>query len=339
MSVHKRKNNGTYYVSYRDDHGKQRTKSFGKGAAGKRDAEAFDHEVKSKKLRGQKVMPPNNGMYLDELAQAWINVKKAEGKGGRWLKDWASILNNSFLPGLPTVPVNALTQEDILSFVMKRYAKRSHTTRNRYLSYLKVMFNFGLDHNLIDSNPLEKWKKTKEKPRQSTLTFRQLKKIKKHAAPHLAWALDVAFHLGVRTGQSELLSLRWENVDWENNEVRIFATKTNTWRVVPVSDFFLGELNRKLREAKTAYIVEYRGRPVKSIRKAFRTACTKAGIEESVITYDIRHLFATSLLNKGGDLASVSAMMGHASTKMTADQYYHSLKSEKTRTIKLLPNL
>lgn len=340
MSVHKRFNNGTYYVSFRDDTGKQRTKSFGKGDIGKREAEAFDYEIKSRKLRGLEVKAPNNGVYMDDLCQMYINTKKAEGKGGNgWLKDFASILNNHILPGLPMKPVNKLTQQDILRFMMEKYASNSPTTRNRYLSYLKVIFNFGIQQGITDLNPLEKWNKAKEKPRQSTLTFRQLKKIKKNAAKHLQWALDVAFHLGVRTGESELLALRWEHVDWELNEIRVFAPKTNTYRTIPISEIFMRELNRKMLESKSGYIVEYRGRHIKSLQKSFRTACEKAGIDKSVTSCDVRHLFATTLLNKSGDLASVSNMMGHASTKMTADQYYHVLKSEKARTVKLLPNL
>ena len=50
MSVHKRANNGTYYVSYRDAGGRQRTKTFGKGREGKRDAQRFDEEIKARKL-------------------------------------------------------------------------------------------------------------------------------------------------------------------------------------------------------------------------------------------------------------------------------------------------
>ena len=42
MSVHKRSNNGTYYVAYRDGNGRQHTRSFGKGRDGKREAEKFD---------------------------------------------------------------------------------------------------------------------------------------------------------------------------------------------------------------------------------------------------------------------------------------------------------
>ena len=39
--------------------------------------------------------------------------------------------------------------------------------------------------------------------------------------------------------------------------------------------------------------------------------------------YDLRHLFATTLLNKGADLAAVSKLMGHSTVKLTADTYYH----------------
>tara|TARA_B100000683_G_scaffold234310_1_gene237431 strand:+ start:157 stop:450 length:294 start_codon:yes stop_codon:yes gene_type:complete len=87
------------------------------------------------------------------------------------------------------------------------------------------------------------------------------------------WALEVAFHLGVRTSESELLALRWEHVDWELNEIRVFAPKTNTYRTIPISEIFMRELNRKMLESKSGYIVEYRGRPIKSLRKSFRTAC------------------------------------------------------------------
>ncbi|WP_319584745.1 tyrosine-type recombinase/integrase [uncultured Pseudodesulfovibrio sp.] len=340
MSVHKRLN-GTYFVSFRDSGGRQRTKNTGSGEEGKRAAEALDHEIKAKKLRGEEVeQQSRRGMYFDELCQLCIDTKKSEGKGGNgWLKDWANNLNNHILPGLPMVPVNELTMQDILSFMMRKYAGHAPSTRNRYLSYLKVILNFGVEHGLIDHNPLKRWKKAKEKPRQSTLTVEQLKAIIEHAAPHLRWALEVAFYLGVRTGESELLSLRWDQVNWENKEIEVYATKTNTFRKIPLSPAFFEKLKARFPEANTEFLVEYQGRQIKSIKGAFRTARKKAGVGKSVITYDIRHLFATTLLNKGGDLASVSNLMGHASTKMTADQYYHVLKEEKVRTVNLLPEL
>ncbi|MGL1862455.1 MAG: tyrosine-type recombinase/integrase [Pseudodesulfovibrio sp.] len=340
MSVHKRLN-GTYFVSGRDYASRQFTKNTGKGEEGKRAAEALDHEIKAKKLRGEQIEKQSSkGMYLDELSIAWKDVKVAEGKGGNgWLIDWCNTLNNHILPGLPMIPVNELTMQTILSFMMRKYGHLAPSTRNRYLSYLKMIFNFGVEHGLTDHNPLAKWKKAKEKPRQSTLSVDQLRSIIEYASPHLKWALEVAYNLGVRTGESELLSLRWDQVDWETKMIQVYATKTNTYRKIPLSPPFLAKLKERFPEAKTEYLVEFRGRQIKSIKGAFRTARKKAGIDKSVISYDIRHLFATTLLNKGGDLASVSHLMGHASTKMTADQYYHVLKEEKVRTVQLLPEL
>jgi len=277
--------------------------------------EAHDLEIKAMKKGGEHIDQPKRGIYLDELCQIWVDTKKSEGKGGSgWLKDWASNLNNNVLPGLPMVPVDDLTQRDILGFVMRKFSHLANSIRNRYLSYLKITFNFGLEHGLIERNPLARWKKAKEKTRQSTLTVDQLREIIKHAAPHLKWALEVAFNLGVRTGESELLTLRWDQVDWEDKMIQVYATKTNTYRKIPLSPAFLKKLKERYETAETPYLVEYRGRQIKSFKGAFRTARRKAGVDKSVTSYDVRHLFATTLLSNNADLASVSKLMGHSST-------------------------
>ena len=49
--------------------------------------------------------------------------------------------------------------------------------------------------------------------------------------------------------------------------------------------------------------------------------------------YDLRHLFATTLLSKGADLAAVSKMMGHATVKMTADTYYHYMGRRPSKAV------
>lgn len=53
----------------------------------------------------------------------------------------------------------------------------------------------------------------------------------------------------------------------------------------------------------------------------------------------IRHLFATVTLSMGADLAAVSKILGHCSTKMTADTYYHLLEGEKVRAVGLIPQI
>ena len=78
--------------------------------------------------------------------------------------------------------------------------------------------------------------------------------------------------------------------------VRIYATKTKTFRTVPVTPAFLERLREMKDKSQSSYIIEYRGRPVTTIRKSFNNACDRAGIKVPVRMYDLRHLFATTML-------------------------------------------
>ncbi|KHK01326.1 tyrosine-type recombinase/integrase [Desulfovibrio sp. TomC] len=341
MSVHKRSNNGTYFVSYRDADGKQRTKTFGTGREGKRQANKFDEEIKARKKveAPLPVLVPGAKVYLDQLAQAYINAKKSEGRSVRWLQELATLLKKHFIPVFAQRPVDEIRFEEVIEIIRKEYADRSQTTRSRYLSYLKMVFQYGVDYELTLKNPLKRWKKPKERPRDTKLTVTDLMTIKDVARPHLAWAIEVAWNLGVRTGESELLALTWNDIDWEGSSIKVYATKTKTTRIIPIAPEFMERLKGVREKAQCEHVIEYQGKPMRKFRRSLKTAVEKAGITYPVIMYDIRHLFATVLLREGGDVAAVSKLMGHASVKMTVDQYYHLLGDEKRRTIAKLPSL
>jgi hypothetical protein len=55
--------------------------------------------------------------------------------------------------------------------------------------------------------------------------------------------------------------------------------------------------------------------------------------------YDIRHLFASTMLTGGADLAAVSKLLEHSTIQMTANVYYNLQKGEKERAVNLLPSL
>ncbi len=127
-----------------------------------------------------------------------------------------------------------------------------------------------------------------------------------HAAPHVKWAIEIAFNLGVRTGPSELLSLQWKYIDWENGTIRVFGSKTNRWRTIPLNPEFMDRLEEMFGLAKTEFLVEYHGKPIKSLHNGFRHACERAGIGKDIISYDIRHLFCSTLFSKSGACVRVT---------------------------------
>jgi integrase len=149
----------------------------------------------------------------------------------------------------------------------------------------------------------------------------------------------VEWNLGTRPGEKKLLSLKWEHVNFDRGFVAVYATKTKEWREIPNIDEFKQKLLARKTVAKTDHLIEYRRRPVKKVLRSFRTACRRAQIPYDCITHDVRHLFATTLLSSGADLAAVSKLLGYASIKMTADVYCGVIEDEKTRAIGLLPSL
>jgi len=357
------------WMVYWKENGKRRDKSFGRGDEGRQLAEAFEAAVNDSRVIDGMVIPVQRievpepvqlepvvvqepeevkGITFGQLSQKYLEHLKVSGKTETHILTLAHLLKFSFFDILDkNKPVDSMSYvEEGMKFikhyqgVSKQTGKpRAQTTVNRYCNYLAAIFNFGIENELSKVNPLSKRKKARERPRDVQLTVKDMKKIMEHAEPHVKWAMEVCFNLGTRPGKSELLALKWSDVDFDKGTVKIYATKTKTFRTVPVRPSFLEKLKVMQANALTAYIIEFKGRKVDSVRKSFNTACELAGITYPIRMYDLRHLFATTLLSQGADLSAVSKLMGHFSVKMTADVYYHYLEGEKERAVNLLPEL
>ncbi|MEN6488748.1 MAG: tyrosine-type recombinase/integrase [Smithella sp.] len=360
MSVHV-KPDGTIYVSWRDESGKQHTKPFGKDKIAKAEAEAYDKEIKrDKKLGKSTALAEKSNIRLDRLAQEYIDDCRANGKDGKWLLDLKHLLNKHWLPKLTHKPVDKLTLQDINDFVNENYSNVKQITRNRYMDYLKIIFNYGVDHGLTQNNPLAKWKKKKENPREMFLTVEDLAKIRKHANPQLAWCIDVIWHTGIRPGPKELFSLKWEQVDFGRGVIRVLG-KGGMWREIPISDVFRQKLLKQkeiakqeiLRKRKSSlekliqqngtgdpvYVVADHGRAVSHLRKSLKAACEAAQISYPVCLYSIRHLYATYAVSQGADIGGLAKNMGHTTLRMVTNQYLHTSLEAKKRVVEMIPDL
>lgn len=147
--------------------------------------------------------------------------------------------------------------------------------------------------------------------------------------------LELFYSSGLRI--SELCGLTLQQVDLENNFVRVFG-KGSKERVVP--------LGGKAREALQTYLAAARPRLVKPrtgselflsergkaiSRKTLwvivRNTARRAGIEKPVKPHLLRHSFATHLLGGGADLRAIQEMLGHASIGTT--QIYTAVESSR----------
>ena len=74
--------------------------------------------------------------------------------------------------------------------------------------------------------------------------------------------MEVCFNLGTRPGESELLALKWEDIDFEQGTARIYVTKTRSYRTVPINASLLEKMKCKKSESQSGYVVEYRGKNI-----------------------------------------------------------------------------
>lgn len=137
--------------------------------------------------------------------------------------------------------------------------------------------------------------------------------------------LMLAYSSGVRVG--ELVKLRPEDIDAERRLIHVRGGKGRKDRVTILSDTALRQLKvyqSKYRPAEWLFEGEEPGKPyaIRSAQAAFEQAVKRAGIVKPVSIHDLRHSFATHMLENGTDLRYVQALLGHESSK-TTEIYTH----------------
>lgn len=119
----------------------------------------------------------------------------------------------------------------------------------------------------------------------------------------------------------EVLDAKWTDFDLERRIWRIPTTKAGKARHVPLSDGVISRLSTMPRNFNWAFANPDTGKPYVSIYYAWHTARTKAGLAD-VRMHDLRHSFASLLINSGRTLYEVQNILGHTQVK-TTQRYAH----------------
>ena len=125
------------------------------------------------------------------------------------------------------------------------------------------------------------------------------------------------FQLGLRLG--EILSLTWDQRELNRGFIKLWAadTKTGEPRLVPLTPAVTQSLRElaKVRKLSCYHVYQYKGKPIKRIRRAFRSAVKRARIED-LRFHDLRHCAATNLRRAGVDSVTAMRIIGHKSERM-----------------------
>lgn len=120
-----------------------------------------------------------------------------------------------------------------------------------------------------------------------------------------------------------ILELTWAQVDFKHGTVNFNVQdreQTNKRRpVVPINDRAREALQEAVRGARTDYVIEWDGQPVKSIKKAISKAADRSGIECSPHVF--RHTAAVWMAQANVPMQKIAQFLGHTSTRVTERTY------------------
>jgi integrase len=132
--------------------------------------------------------------------------------------------------------------------------------------------------------------------------------------------MKVALFTGMR--RSEIFRLKWQDLDFENEQIRLTNTKSGKTKFIPMN-----ELSKPLFKSipKNSELV-FPGRNGKqwgSIGKSVNKIKERAGLPRSFRSlHGLRHSFATMLAGRGVDLLTISKLLGHSDVAVT-QRYAH----------------
>lgn len=206
----------------------------------------------------------------------------------------------------------------------------SDGTIRRDLTTLSAILNFYRKRNKIT------WVPHIEKPpaspaRSRWLTHSEFAQLVNHAqTQRLRDYLMLSIHTLQRPGF--LFDLSVTQVDLEQNRIDFLKPgrrQTKKGRpAIRISDPLIPILERLISESQSGYVLEYEGKPIQSLRKAFTSLVKSTGLNENanngtgnIVPYTLRHTGATWLAQAGVDLWEIAGMMGHSNINMVSRVY------------------
>ena len=371
VAGHLQEKNGIYYVvlTYKTYDGKRKTKwqSTGLPTKGnKRRAEAMMRELQDDfEPPVDPNGPPSKAMLFADYLVQWLEIAKSTVKLTTY-SSYKGLSESQIIPYFRSLGVTLgdLKAVHIQSFYQKQLERVKPNTVIHYHAIIHRALKYAVKTDLIDVNPADKV----DRPKKNEFTGNFCSREEMNAlfdavrGNKIEVPVMLAAFYGLR--RSEVVGLKWDAVDFEQNTLEIRhtvatvrldgkkvivesdTTKTKaSKRTLPLVPVFRERLlalqeeqkeNRKLcgrsyNKKYDGYIcVDPMGNLLlpNALSDSFQLVLRDYNLRR-IRFHDLRHTFATRALERGMDYKTLSAILGHYSVAFTMDTYVHSVDEHK----------
>jgi integrase len=319
-------------LQYQDETGKWREKL--KPISDKRTANRVVEEMRRElEVHGEESLHSDK-LTFRELATEYEKVEMIEPvysngfkiEGKRSLDSMQYYLK-TLLAHFAHKPIRSIKPTDIEFFKSKRLKEptkhgnpRKIASVNRELALLRTMLNFAVQNSWLIQNPFQKSKgiiaTSAEVARDRVLSFEEETRLftvcrgkRSHLKALLICALDTAMRRG------EIFKMKWEEVNFELNEIHIPQTNTKTEdaRIVGITPRLRNELELLWKTSPKDKSMLVFG-ITSNIKTSFTSACKEVNITDFRF-HDCRHTATTRMIASGSPHTEVMKITGHTQLK------------------------
>ena len=303
------------------------------GATNKMSALVIENAYKLKILTPNKPTEAKQSrVKMSVLFSSFYNYSKQNKLSHKSDKIMLGILNDYFINKyLDEINIDNIEK---FKWYLINVRKVKNSTVNRYLAILSKAFNIAIANGLTDHNPIKNIKRLRENNfkirslsyNEEKLLYESLKESPKYLKDIVTIALNTAMR------KSEILNLKWSNIDFKNNIIELLETKSGKSRIIPMNNNVIAVLTSL--EHSSEYVFSINNKKIGDIKKCWSTALKRAKIENFRF-HDLRHTAATRMIEKGVDIITVKEILGHADISTTMRYTHSKLDSKRLAVLAL----
>jgi integrase len=321
----------TYYQRYCDERGRERQFKIGRADVLTSDqARRAGRSILARavlgenpQLRRQELRSiPSLSEFVSEKYLPFIKTYKRS-----WGTD-ETVLRIHVLPALGKMALDEIAAEHIIALIAgMRSNGYAVGTSNRVVMILRYMYNLAAKWKVpgVTRNPTGGIELGPEAHRNRFLTRGEAQRLVDAITVDENRIAANAILLLMLTGarRNEITQAKWEHVLWNERKLLVPLSKSGKprWIALCTSAISLLDSIPKLAGCDYIFPSSITGRPCPSLWFPWRRIRARAGLQD-VRLHDLRHSFASFLVNEGVSLYVVQALLGHANAR-TTQRYAH----------------
>lgn len=303
----------------------------------KTDALNFERQVKFELQQGKftpvlkkhSIKEAIEKYFLEELSQKAKGTQELQRNYGEWfVNNFGSLKLHTITPQvLISIREKLILEEGKLPNTSRSY-RRSNSTVNRYLSFLRRVLNL-CEKQWFWLERAPRIQMLKEpKSRNRFLTYQEAKLLFERLSKEVSYDVYlvslISLYLGSRL--EETCALKWNDIDFQNRTIHFKVTKTGLDKILPLPDSLVRTLLKYKDTQSSNYLFpteQISDKPYiySKVKKGFKRVADACGLTD-VSFHILRHTFASWQVQRGTGLPLIGKALGHQDQR-TTERYSH----------------